>query len=114
MIHNFSLLVEELGGKDDQLAEFVENSNAVFAALAAQDANLSATVAELPGTLRETRTALAETDVLADELGPRWRRCSRAPARWGRRCARRARSWSRRRRSSRTRSARSCAPPGPT
>ena len=70
VIHNFSLLVEELGGKDDQLAEFVENSNAVFAALAAQDANLSATVAELPGTLRETRTALAETDVLADELGP--------------------------------------------
>ena len=34
VIHNFSLLVEELGGKDDQLAEFVENSNAVFAVLA--------------------------------------------------------------------------------
>jgi phospholipid/cholesterol/gamma-HCH transport system substrate-binding protein len=70
VIHNFSLLVEELGGKDDQLAEFVENSNAVFAAFAAQDANLRATVAELPGTLRATRTALAETEVLADELGP--------------------------------------------
>ena len=40
VIHNFSLVVDELGGKDDQLAEFVENSNAVFATLAGQDANL--------------------------------------------------------------------------
>ena len=47
-IHNFSLVVDELGGKDDQLAEFVENSNAVFASLASQDANLRATLQELP------------------------------------------------------------------
>ena len=35
VIHNLSLIMEELGAKDDQLAEFVENSNAVFATLAA-------------------------------------------------------------------------------
>ncbi len=69
-IHNFSLVVEELGGKDDQLAEFVENSNAVFASLASQDANLRATLQELPSTLTETQTALGKAQVLADELGP--------------------------------------------
>jgi len=69
-IHNFSLVVDELGGKDDQLAEFVENSNAVFASLARQDANLRATLRELPSTLTATRTALGKAEVLADELGP--------------------------------------------
>ena len=69
-IHNFSLLVGELGSKDDQLAEFVENSNAVFASLASQDANLRATLQELPSTLTETQTALGKAEVLADELGP--------------------------------------------
>jgi len=69
-IHNFSLVVDELGGKDDQLAEFVENSNAVFASLASQDANLRATLQELPSTLTETQTALGKAELLADELGP--------------------------------------------
>jgi phospholipid/cholesterol/gamma-HCH transport system substrate-binding protein len=69
-IHNFSLVVDELGGKDDQLAEFVENSNAVFASLARQDANLRATLRELPSTLTATRTALGKAELLADELGP--------------------------------------------
>jgi phospholipid/cholesterol/gamma-HCH transport system substrate-binding protein len=70
VVHNFSLLVEELGGKDDQLAEFVENSNAVFSVFAAQDASLRATLAELPSTLTETQSALAKTGRLARVLGP--------------------------------------------
>jgi len=70
VIHNLSLLMEELGGKDDQLAEFVENSNAVFATLSRQDANLQATLRELPSTLRATQTGLGKTKTLADELGP--------------------------------------------
>ncbi len=69
-VHNFSLVVDELGGADDQLADFVENSNAVFAALANQDANLRATLRELPSALTATRTALGKTQGLADELGP--------------------------------------------
>jgi phospholipid/cholesterol/gamma-HCH transport system substrate-binding protein len=69
-IHNFSLVVDELGGKDDQLADFVENSNAVFASLASQDANLRSTLRELPSTLTETKTALGKAETLADELGP--------------------------------------------
>jgi phospholipid/cholesterol/gamma-HCH transport system substrate-binding protein len=70
VIHNFSLLVRELGGKDDQLAQFVDNSNAVFTSLARQDANLRATLRELPSTLAETQSALGKTTTLADELGP--------------------------------------------
>ncbi len=69
-IHNFSLVVEELGGSDDELADFVENSNAVLASLASQDANLRATLQELPSTLAATRSALGKTELLADELGP--------------------------------------------
>jgi phospholipid/cholesterol/gamma-HCH transport system substrate-binding protein len=70
VIHNFSLLTEELGDRDTQLAEFVENSNAVFSALAAEDANIRATLRELPSALRVTRTTLGKVDRLANQLGP--------------------------------------------
>ncbi len=70
VIHNLSLVMDELGTKDDQLAEFVENSNAVFDTLARQDANLRATLVELPSTLDETQRGLAKAKALADELGP--------------------------------------------
>jgi phospholipid/cholesterol/gamma-HCH transport system substrate-binding protein len=70
VIHNFSLLTDELGNRDTQLAEFVENSNAVFGALAEEDANIRATLQELPSALRVTRTTLGKVDRLANELGP--------------------------------------------
>jgi phospholipid/cholesterol/gamma-HCH transport system substrate-binding protein len=70
VIHNFSLLTEELGNKDQQVADFVESSNAVFATLASQDANLRASIQELPGALKETSTTLAKVDRLAKVLGP--------------------------------------------
>ena len=70
VIHNLSLVMEELGAKDDQLAEFVENSNAVFTALARQDANLRSTLTELPSALDETQRGLGKAKLLADELGP--------------------------------------------
>ena len=69
-IHNLSLLMEELGSRDDQVANFVESSNAVFAALANQSANLQATLRELPSTLDESQKALASVDRMASELGP--------------------------------------------
>jgi phospholipid/cholesterol/gamma-HCH transport system substrate-binding protein len=68
VIHNLSLVMDELGAKDDQLSEFVENSNAVFTTLARQDANLRATLSELPSSLDETQRGLGKA--LADELGP--------------------------------------------
>ena len=70
VIHNLSLVMDELGAKDDQLAEFVENSNAVFVRLANQDANLRSTLTELPSALNETQRGLGKVKVLADELGP--------------------------------------------
>jgi phospholipid/cholesterol/gamma-HCH transport system substrate-binding protein len=70
VIHNFSLLMEELGSKDAQLAEFVDSSNAVFAALANQDANIRATLQELPSTLDESQKTLAKVDAMASVLGP--------------------------------------------
>jgi phospholipid/cholesterol/gamma-HCH transport system substrate-binding protein len=70
VIHNFSLLMAELGAKDKQVAEFVENSNAVFATLANQDVNLRETLRRLPGALDETQTTLAKVDRLAGVLGP--------------------------------------------
>jgi phospholipid/cholesterol/gamma-HCH transport system substrate-binding protein len=70
VIHNFSLVAGELGTKDDQLARFVQDSNAVFAILARQEASLRATVHGLPSTLTATHAALDKTDRLASELGP--------------------------------------------
>jgi len=70
VIHNLSLIMDELGGKDDQLAEFVDSSNAVFATLARQDANLRSTLTELPSALDETQRGLGKAKLLADELGP--------------------------------------------
>ncbi len=70
VIRNFSLLTGELGAKDDEIARFVDSSNAVFASFARQDENLRATVRELPEALDSTQSALTKVDSLADELGP--------------------------------------------
>jgi phospholipid/cholesterol/gamma-HCH transport system substrate-binding protein len=70
VVHNFSLLMGELGAKDRQVSDFVESSNAVFATLAEEDANLRASLQELPGALGETQTTLGKVDRLAKVLGP--------------------------------------------
>jgi len=70
VVHNFSLLTDQLGRRDTQLADFVVNSNAVFAALAHQDANLKQTLRQLPSTLDVTQTNLAKVQRLAEALGP--------------------------------------------
>jgi len=70
LIHNYGLLVKELGGKDRELTQLVRASNAVFESFAAEDENVSAFVAKLPGSLRETRLALGKVDRLGQRLGP--------------------------------------------
>jgi phospholipid/cholesterol/gamma-HCH transport system substrate-binding protein len=70
VVHNFSLLMEELGSRDDQLANFVSSSNQVFATLARQEANIRETLRELPSTLDETQEALASVNTMATVLGP--------------------------------------------
>ena len=69
-IHNFSLLSQALGSKDDQLAALVDSSNRVFTAFANQSERLRETLQELPGALRATDSSLTKVDALASELGP--------------------------------------------
>jgi phospholipid/cholesterol/gamma-HCH transport system substrate-binding protein len=70
VVHNFRLLSEALANRDDDLAAFVESSNEVFAHLAAQDANIRATLRELPSALQATQTGLTKANRLARVLGP--------------------------------------------
>jgi phospholipid/cholesterol/gamma-HCH transport system substrate-binding protein len=69
-IHNFKLLTQSVGEKDDQLAQLIDNSNVVFQAFAREDANLRETLRLLPPTLQTTRTSLTKAGNLARELGP--------------------------------------------
>ncbi|MGH2805451.1 MAG: MlaD family protein, partial [Thermoleophilaceae bacterium] len=70
LIHNYGLLVEALGDKDEDLTRLVRASEAVFDSFAAEDANVSAFVSKLPGSLRETRLALEKVDRYGRRLGP--------------------------------------------
>jgi phospholipid/cholesterol/gamma-HCH transport system substrate-binding protein len=69
-IHNFRLLTEALGGKDKQLAELVDASNAVFGTFAKEDQNVQSLVRELPGALNKTKSGLGKLATAAHVLGP--------------------------------------------
>jgi phospholipid/cholesterol/gamma-HCH transport system substrate-binding protein len=69
-IHNFRLLTEALGGKDKELAQLVDASNAVFQTFAKEDKAVEQTVSLLPGALRKTRTGLGKLATAAHVLGP--------------------------------------------
>jgi phospholipid/cholesterol/gamma-HCH transport system substrate-binding protein len=64
-IHYFGQLSGELANHDRQLADFVTSSNDVFRSFAHEQAALQQTVAELPGALRSTRSALVSGNRLA-------------------------------------------------
>jgi phospholipid/cholesterol/gamma-HCH transport system substrate-binding protein len=67
-IHNFRLLAQALGDKDDQLATLVDASDRVFRAFGDQDARLRESLQLLPGTLTTTNRALQKADGLGTEL----------------------------------------------
>ncbi len=69
-IHNFRLVSEALADNDQQLAQFVDSSNAVLGAFADQESAIRASLQELPSTLNETLGALQSSDDLALELTP--------------------------------------------
>jgi len=69
-IHNFRLLLEALGGKDKQLAQLVDASNAVFATFAKEEANFRQTLHLLPGALHKTGVGLAKLATATRVLGP--------------------------------------------
>ncbi len=70
LIHDYSELVEELGGKDEELTRLVTASNQVFSAFAEEDVNVAATVRKLPGALRQTESTLGKVERFGDRLGP--------------------------------------------
>jgi len=69
-IHNFRLLMEALGGKDKQLAELVDSSNAVLGTFAKEDANWKKTLALLPGALHKTGVGLGKLATATKVLAP--------------------------------------------
>ncbi len=69
-IHNFQLLSTELGNKDQDLANFVDASNAALASFAREQASIRSAVRELPSTLKVTRGALSSADALALQSAP--------------------------------------------
>jgi len=69
-IHNFRLLAEALGGKDQQLSALVDASNAVFKTFASEDASFKKTLALLPGALHKTGVGLGKLAAATHVLGP--------------------------------------------
>ncbi|HKN93367.1 MAG TPA: MlaD family protein, partial [Thermoleophilaceae bacterium] len=70
VIHNFQLLTTALAGRDHQLTQLVDASNANFQAIASEDQKLEETLQLLPGTLQTASTTLGKADKLAQVLGP--------------------------------------------
>lgn len=69
-IHNFQLILSALGGKDRELAQLIDASNANFQTFAEQDANFQKTLRLLPGALAKTRKGLSKLSTAAREAGP--------------------------------------------
>jgi len=69
-ITSFRAVSEELGSADTRLAEFITSSDEALASFANQEASLREALRELPGTLGETRSALASSRRFATVLGP--------------------------------------------
>jgi phospholipid/cholesterol/gamma-HCH transport system substrate-binding protein len=69
-IHNFRLLMEELGTKDTEIAQLVDSSNAVFKVFAKEDANLQSTLHLLPSALHKTGNALGKVAVASNQVTP--------------------------------------------
>ncbi len=70
VMHNFSLVADELGDKNNDLARFVDTNGSVLRVLAEQEADIQSTIRELPGALQATKVGLTKVGTLADQLGP--------------------------------------------
>ena len=68
LIHEYSLLVAELGKHPQDLRRLVTASRSVFDELANQDTQISESVARLPGSLRASERALANVREFAPVL----------------------------------------------
>jgi phospholipid/cholesterol/gamma-HCH transport system substrate-binding protein len=69
-IHSFGEITEALADNDQDLAEFVDSSNAVIGSFANQEQALRESLQELPPTLTQTLEALRSSNQFAIELTP--------------------------------------------
>jgi phospholipid/cholesterol/gamma-HCH transport system substrate-binding protein len=69
-IHNFQLFVSALGGKDTEISQLVDASNAVFQTFAEQQQSFEKTLHLLPGALSKTKTGLGKLATASSVLGP--------------------------------------------
>jgi phospholipid/cholesterol/gamma-HCH transport system substrate-binding protein len=65
LMGNLSLLAQELGARDKDLAQFVSANASVFRHFTAQNDNLDETLSLLPGTLQKADAGLGKLDTLA-------------------------------------------------
>ena len=70
LINALDELNDELGDRDDDLAELVASASQVFDAFAKERVNVAATVRELPSTLATATDALRKVERMAEVLGP--------------------------------------------
>jgi phospholipid/cholesterol/gamma-HCH transport system substrate-binding protein len=68
LIHDYGLLMTELGSHPQDLRRLVTASRSVFDALANEDTEISESVARLPGSLRASERALADVRAFAPVL----------------------------------------------
>jgi phospholipid/cholesterol/gamma-HCH transport system substrate-binding protein len=70
LIHNLSVLTKAIGKHSSDVTTLVRASNSALGAIAQQSPDLERTVAELPGVLNDTRSALTAATPFARQLGP--------------------------------------------
>jgi phospholipid/cholesterol/gamma-HCH transport system substrate-binding protein len=70
LIHNYSLLIGELGRRPGDLRRLVSASRAVFDALAGEEANIEESVALLPGALEASARTLGKVETFAEVARP--------------------------------------------
>jgi phospholipid/cholesterol/gamma-HCH transport system substrate-binding protein len=69
LIHNLSVLTQDVGRHAGDVSTLVRASNSALGAIAGQSPDLRRTVAELPGVLQETHSALTAATPFARNLG---------------------------------------------
>jgi phospholipid/cholesterol/gamma-HCH transport system substrate-binding protein len=70
LVNSLRRLNTALAAQQGQIGQLVDSSATVFRASASENQNVSAAVADLPATLRQTTATLAEVRTFANQLGP--------------------------------------------
>jgi phospholipid/cholesterol/gamma-HCH transport system substrate-binding protein len=70
LVNSLARLNTAVAADQGQVTQLVDSSATVFRAFASEDRNISAAVADLPGTLRQTTATLVKVQGLAAQLGP--------------------------------------------